>query len=222
MPETLCISAASRPDANDPGDRRRLIRHRNSTRDVLRDPVAFVTSATWRVSDTRFSLLFDAIVRGTRRPAKRDRQLIGMGIWSMFAQQKTFRLATALLALAGIASTSLSSAASAHNPCGGRFSVTAEGAANSGTACPRERACCCGAKAQPRGCSCHRNDKTPLAPSSAPYGLERVLKSVPWMVSPAPPCAVVAPEQAVRLQTVNLFFSPCERSVQSLLCVWRI
>jgi hypothetical protein len=83
--------------------------------------------------------------------------------------------------------------------------------------CGHERSCCCGKNESPRACGCDREQPpTPAAPDDA----GRTLKLATWI--DAPPAILTALEAKRQSAPRDpIFYSP-QRSVQSLLCVWRI
>jgi hypothetical protein len=138
----------------------------------------------------------------------------------MLKRQAVGKTVVALLALVAVTGASFGAGGLVQQTCIIDLSGTPGlGASYSGVDCPRE-ACCCGAKAAPRACACQRPNERPVAPPPVRDD-SRALELAPWIASLATVWMAAAAESAAPAGPCD-FFTPTSRSVQTLLCVWRI
>jgi len=131
----------------------------------------------------------------------------------MFRQFKILKIATTLLMLVAIAATGFVPVALAE-PC-----VVQDGVKPA--ACATATRCCCGTSPEARACCCRQNDTPSQPPPAAPNDTGRTLKWTPWIDAPLSDLGIAHPEQSNPLPPRS-FFTPFQRTIQSLLCVWRI
>jgi len=86
---------------------------------------------------------------------------------------------------------------------------------------PKPRTCCCGKAAQAAVCHCRGDSDEPATPALPPDGSSRVVKAAPW-IGVAVSFDGNAAGPTFLLAASRSFFSPAGRSLQSLLCIWRI
>jgi hypothetical protein len=129
----------------------------------------------------------------------------------MLRQPKTSKVATTLVVLLTIVATGLAPVADASSLCA---------LGNGVESCAVEVSCCCGDMAEARACCCRREKDSP-PPASVPSNAGSALKWMTWVETQASTLAIATPDHADLLPGRSIFaFHP--RSVQSLLCVWRI
>jgi hypothetical protein len=133
----------------------------------------------------------------------------------MLHRPSILNVALTLLTVLAIAGMGFGAAGMPREGCA--VSATA-GVRDSDSPCPQ--ACCCGTTASPRACGCDRDEETPAWPPPPPDDW----RSAKW--SPGIDAAKVVPLTAASENEApalnRLFYSPPQRSLQSLLCVWRI
>ncbi|MGV3486952.1 MAG: hypothetical protein ACO1RT_21230 [Planctomycetaceae bacterium] len=129
----------------------------------------------------------------------------------MFGARTFSRIATTLLMLASIAVTGMSL------PTACAASKT-DGVAS---CCEPSRPCGCEAKVSLNRCCCQRDQHTPASlPSSGSDG-ERVVKVVQCLDAASVDAPFVGSAPQAYADTCR-YLSPFARSVQTLLCIWRI
>ena len=132
----------------------------------------------------------------------------------MFRLRKTLKLLTTLPLLVAIVATGFVPVTRASSPCFEGNGVKLK------SACATSRKCCCGMAGDSRTCSCCRDNESPPPPPATPIEPERTYKWMPWADASAA-FVIVTCERAILSQGSGLY-SPLKRSVQSLLCIWRI
>jgi len=87
--------------------------------------------------------------------------------------------------------------------------------------CSRSRCCCCPATGEGQSCCCGPQQNPPLPPAAALDEGRVGLNWMQWVNPPSVVFEVAACERGAPLPSQHLFF-PLGRSVQLLLCIWRI
>jgi hypothetical protein len=132
----------------------------------------------------------------------------------MFWRRKNLKVATTLLGLVVIAVAGMVPATSAgpsrDHECAKR-PLRCAGSAN----------CCCSKSAKAGPCCCGKNDAPLSPPPVIPNDTRGALKWIPWIGTPADDLVIVRAERTIRFHTCD-FLPIFQRSVQVLLCVWRI
>ena len=134
---------------------------------------------------------------------------------AMFRLRKTLKLVTTLPLVVAIVTTGFAPVTRASGPCIERDGVKLK------RSCATSGRCCCAATAESRTCCCRQDKNPPPPPLTAPNDPERTLKLVPWVNAPSGEFVIITRERA-SLPYCGGFYSPLKRSVQTLLCVWRI
>ena len=81
--------------------------------------------------------------------------------------------------------------------------------------------CCCGTSPDTRACCCRQNDAPYPQPPAIPNDSCRTIKWMPWIDELLGQQTFFLPKRSNSLPTPS-FSIPFQRSIQSLLCVWRI
>jgi hypothetical protein len=87
--------------------------------------------------------------------------------------------------------------------------------------CVTAAPCCCGTTSETRACRCRQNGSPEPQPPATPNDTGRTIKWIPWLDTPQGLLTKDAPERSRFLPPVS-FHTPIQRSIQSLLCIWRI
>ena len=130
---------------------------------------------------------------------------------SMFARHTISRIATSLLGLVAIGSMGFA----APRQCGDLKPRDPK------SICGIDRPCCCGTTATSGACCCHRDEETPTPLPAPPDDQGRMQMWVPWIGTPSA-LVVLVPREQADVVPFSSFISTFARSVQSLLCVWRV
>jgi len=132
----------------------------------------------------------------------------------MFGLRKTLKLVTTLPLLVAIVATGFVPVTRASDPCVGD-------GVKPKPACAASSRCCCKATAGSRACCCRRDNDSPPPPPATPNDSARALKWVPWVDAPSRIFVIVARQRASFAHGGG-FYTSLQRSVQTLLCIWRI
>jgi hypothetical protein len=132
----------------------------------------------------------------------------------MFRRCNNLKFATALVVLAAISSAGFAPALQA------RAFFERENPA----ACARAASCCCGCSCAPssgdRGCCCRQKEPPSQLPPAVPNHAGKTIELTLWMEAwPGDP--VIATSGQSNPSPPRSFYTPLQRSMQSLICVWR-
>lgn len=133
----------------------------------------------------------------------------------MFRRCKNLKFATALLMLVTIAATGLVPVAPATVVCLEQDGV------KPAVVCANSASCCCEPTAESRACGCRQNDDVPSPLPAVPNDSGRTLKWVARIDAPLGELVLAPPGRTNPLQRRS-FSASFQRSLQTLLCVWRI
>ena len=133
----------------------------------------------------------------------------------MLSRCKNLKVATTLLLLVAIATTGFAPVAHATGLCLERDGVKPV------SDCATSAPCCCGTSPDTRACCCRQNETPSPQPPATPNDTGRTIKWMPW-IEAAFGHLMTAPPARSNSLPLRSFFTPFQRSIQSLLCVWRI
>lgn len=138
-------------------------------------------------------------------------------IEAMFSGCNNLKFANRLLLLVVIAATGFAPVAHATGPCLEKDGV------KSLLDCAASAPCCCGTSPNTRACCCRGNDTPSPQLPAIPNDTSRTVKWMPWIDAALCHLTLAPSERSNSLPARSFFFfTPFQRSIQSLLCVWRI